>query len=170
MYELEKPKSVDLADSDTEDMDFTPSNSEVAKTSDNVTTLKVPPNIYEVDTEEDTSDVVVINENNVTKSDIEDNGTESDANVSQITGDLFENRTFYFSSNVSAVDKCKLKRMIVEEKGQFTSRRSKANYIISKEPYEMGSDSQSTAEIVKPLWVYESYQLKRLLPVDRYKP
>lgn len=172
MYELEKPNTVDLTDSDTEDIGIEKFSSsvEASQQSNNIITAQPPQNIYEMDTDEDTSAAVAVNENNVTKSDIEGDNNESDANVSQIMGDLFENKTFYFSRNVGAVDKCKLKRIIAEKKGQTTSRRSKANYIITKEPYALGPDSQSTAEIVKPLWVYESHHLNRLLPVDRYKP
>lgn len=166
MYDLEKPKSVELAESVDDDCNI---SSQVPSSSNGITTAKQPQNIYEMDTDEDVSIADAINPNNVTKSDIEDNDNESDANVSQIMGDLFENKVFYFSRTVGAVDECKLKRLIVEEKGQITSRRSKAHYIISTEPYVLGSDSQSTAEIVKPLWVYESHQLKKLISLDRYK-
>lgn len=132
------------------------------------------PNIYELDTDEDTqmtaeqaknTDIIEHSKND-SETDYESDAT----NVSQLMGDLFENKKFFFSRGLTAVDKCKLKRMIAEERGEFTSLEPKANYIISSEKYSLAQDNGITADIITPKWVYESLQLKKLLPTHRYKP
>lgn len=93
---------------------------------------------------------------------------ESDINRSQAPATIFEGKSFHFCGNIGAVDEIKLRRVVDDHGGSICARATDADYVISKEAYD-GGDNNLKGCVVKPLWVYESSDMNRLLPINRYK-
>lgn len=94
---------------------------------------------------------------------------EDDNSSNHVENKVFKDKTFFLNSDLTAVDRIKLKDQIVSMSGKLSSSPSSVNFIIACSTKQLPSDVNSNAEILKGLWISECYELNAIIPVTRYR-
>lgn len=79
---------------------------------------------------------------------------------------VFGGKKVYLSSVLGAVDRMKLEELLKEHKAIICDKDSGPNFVICSENEK--PSKKTSGEYVTPKWVYESCDLKKLLPTNRY--
>jgi hypothetical protein len=170
MLPIKTPEKVSLLSSDDEDMIPVPftrkSPEKVAKIDDPNENGREDPE-KEDPVEKERSHTPDLKFDNTT--DDESKPTQDmSLNVTQIQVDkkIFDDKKFHLNHDLSATDKIKLERHILYLKGRIATKAEDADYVIANKAKHISKDIR--AELVKPRWIQECFDMECWIPTKRY--
>ncbi|XP_050068947.1 DNA repair protein XRCC1 [Anopheles maculipalpis] len=98
----------------------------------------------------------------------EEEGDRQEENASGGSLDFFKGKKFFLHQELGAIDIIKLEKYIELYKGSVSNDMAGVDYVIARNKNSL-PPSNSRAELVKPLWIYECNDMECLIPVNRYR-